>query len=174
MRQLLFSLLLVAPFAFAGDGGHGAVKVDLDSVVEQGEVSPVDGITSAGQPDEAALEVFAESGYVAVIDMRTAGENRGFDEPAAVAGLGMEYVAFPIGGGDITLDKAQELDALLAKYDGPVLLHCASGNRVGALLAFREFLASGDADKALQTGRDGGLTRLERQVRDALEEAGDE
>ena len=171
MRRLLFALILVAPLALAGNGGDATVKVDLDTVVQQGEVRPVDGITSAGQPDEAALEVFADSGYVAVIDMRTAGEDRGFDEPAAVAGLGMEYVAFPIGGDDITLDKAQELDALLAQYDEPVLLHCGSGNRVGALLALRDFLASGDAEQALQTGKDGGLTRLEGKVRDALEAA---
>lgn len=174
MRQLLIALLLVAPFVLAGEGGRDVAKVDLDKVIEQGEVHPVDGITSAGQPDEAALAVFAERGYVAVIDMRTAGEERGFDEPAAVAGLGMEYVAFPIGGGDITFEKARELDALLAHYEQPVLLHCASGNRVGALLALRDFLASGDAAKALQAGRDGGLTSLEGRVREALDEAGRE
>jgi len=171
MRQWFYALLLVAPFALAGEHGPGAIKVDVDKVVEQGAVSPVDGITSAGQPDEAALGVFAESGYVAVIDMRTAGEDRGIDEPAAVEGLGMEYVAFPIGGDDITLEKAKELDELLLQYDEPVLLHCGSGNRVGALLALREFLASGDAEKSLQIGKDGGLTGLEGKVRDALEAA---
>jgi hypothetical protein len=45
---------------------------------------------------------------------------------------------------------------------------------VGALLALRDFLASGDAEQALQTGKDGGLTRLEGKVRDALEAAGPE
>jgi uncharacterized protein (TIGR01244 family) len=174
MRQLLLALFLVTPFAFAGEVGTPSVKVDVDTVAERGEVSPVAGITSAGQPDEAALQVFADSGYVAVIDMRTPGENRGFDEPEAVAGLGMQYVAFPIGGGDITFDKAKELDALLEQYDEPVLLHCGSGNRVGALLALREFLASGDREKALQTGKDGGLTSLEGRVSEVLDEARDE
>jgi hypothetical protein len=47
-----------------------SLKVDLDKVVELGTVSPVDGITSAGQPDKAALEVFADVGYATVIDMR--------------------------------------------------------------------------------------------------------
>jgi len=103
--------------------------------------------------------------------MRTPEENRGIDEPAAVADLGMEYVAFPIGSDDITLGKAKELDELLARYDEPVLLHCGSGNRVGALLALREFLASGDAEAAMQKGRDGGLTRLEGEVRKVLDEA---
>ena len=174
MRHLLLVLLLIGTFACAGDPSPGAVKVDLDKVVKQGEVSPVDGLTSAGQPDEAALVVFAQSGYGAVIDMRTPGENRGFDEPAAVERLGMEYVAFPIDGDDITFEKARELDTLLSTYDEPVLLHCASGNRVGALLALREFLDSGDYDKALQTGRDGGMTSLEGRVRATLADAREE
>ena len=171
MRRLFLVLLLAGPIACAGDAATDTLKVDLDQVVEQGRVTPVGGITSAGQPDEAAFRVFSKNGYAAVIDMRTPGENRGLDEPAAIAGLGMEYVAFPIDKGDITLEKARELDELLASYDEPVLVHCASANRVGALLALREFLASGDPEKALQTGKDGGMTRLEGEVRKVLEEA---
>ena len=163
-------LLLAASLAIAGEASV-SVKVDLADVVEQGVVSPVGGITSAGQPDKAALSVFAESGYVAVIDMRTAGEERGLDEPAAVEGLGMQYVPFPISSSDINLEMAGELDALLEQFDGPVLLHCGSGNRVGALLALREFLDSGDAEQALQTGRDGGLTRLESTVKEVIDAA---
>ena len=170
-RLFLVFSLLAAPLACAGDTATDTLKVDLDTVVDQGRVSPVAGITSAGQPNEDAFRIFAENGYVAVIDMRTPGENRGLDEPATIAGLGMEYIAFPIDSGDITLDKAKELDELLSRYDEPVLVHCASGNRVGALLALREFLASGDRDKALETGRRGGMTRLEGDVRKILEEA---
>lgn len=171
MRTLLPLLLLSAALAVALDDAGGGIKVELGQVVEQGRASPVDGLSAAGQPDEAALQVFADSGYAAVIDMRTASENRGFDEAATVERLGMKYVAFPIGGDDITFDKARELDALLQQYDGPVLLHCASSNRVGALLALRDFLETGDAAQALQKGRDGGMTSLEGQVREALAEA---
>jgi uncharacterized protein (TIGR01244 family) len=171
MRKLLLLLVLGSTLAIAdGDPGND-IKVDLEHVVKQDVAVPVDGLSAAGQPNPAALRVFADSGYVAVIDMRTAGENRGFDEPATVERLGMEYVPFPISGDDITFGKARELDALLQQYDEPVLLHCASSNRVGALLALREFLASGDADRALETGRQGGMTSLEGRVRNALDEA---
>ena len=170
-RRLFLIFLLAGPIACAGDAATDTLKVDLDAVVEQGRVTPVDGITSAGQPDKGAFRVFADNGYVAVVDMRTPEEDRGLDEPAAIADLGMEYIAFPIDAGDITLDKARELDELLAQYDDPVLVHCASGNRVGALLALREFLATGDRDTALETGRQGGMTRLEGEVRKVLEES---
>ena len=173
MRKLLLVLVLVlgTALAIADGNARGDIKVDLGHVVKQDVAIPVDGISAAGQPDPAALRVFADSGYVAVIDMRTAGENRGFDEPATVEKLGMDYVPFPISGDDITFDKARELDGLLQQYDEPVLLHCASSNRVGALLALREFLASGDADRALETGRQGGMTSLEAKVRNVLDEA---
>lgn len=148
-----------------------SLAVDLDRVVELGTVSAVDGITAAGQPDKAALEVFADSGYATVIDMRGRDEDRGFDEAALVESLGMHYVAFPIGSeDDVSFDSARKLDELLQSSPGPVLVHCASGNRVGALLALRASLHGADDAEALAFGRDGGLTRLEGLVRQRLAE----
>lgn len=169
---LFFGLILSTSSVFAGEADLSAVsslKVDLDAVVALGKVAPVDGITSAGQPDEAGFRVFAENGYVAVIDIRTEGEDRGLDEPAIVTELGMEYVLFPVGRSDITFETADELAALLEQHDGPVLVHCASGNRVGALLALQAFSETGDAELALETGRAGGMTRLEDTVQELIE-----
>ena len=154
-------------------GPVSSLKVDLGKVVELGTVSPVNGITSAGQPSEAALEVFADSGYATIIDLRGEGEDRGFDEAAVVEELGLHYVTLPIAnGGEITFDNARKLDKLLQEYPGPVLVHCASGNRVGALLALRASLGGAADDKALALGREGGLTSLEGAVQERL--AGDE
>lgn len=168
-RLALFLLLaLSACTGVASDndaGGVSSLQVDLAAVAETGTVSPVDGISTAGQPDEAGFRVFADNGYVAVIDLRTAGEGRGLDEPAVVEGLGMDYVALPIGRNDITMEKARELDALLDQYDAPVLVHCASANRVGALLALKTYDETGDAELSLKTGRSGGLKSLEAKVR---------
>lgn len=145
-----------------------SLKVDLAAIGETGKVVPVEGISAAGQPDEAQLKVFADSGYAAIIDLRTDGEDRGFDEPAVVEGLGMAYVSLPIGRDDITIEKARELDALISAYDAPVLVHCASSNRVGALLALQKFDATGDVDASLETGRAGGLSSLEGKVKEAM------
>lgn len=148
-----------------------SLKVDLKQVVELGTVSSVDGITSAGQPDKAALEVFADVGYATVIDMRAEDEDRGFEEAAFVEDLGLHYVAFPIASEEaISFENARKLDELLQEYPGPVLVHCASGNRVGALLALRASLDGADDEQALKLGREGGLTRLEDLVRKRLAE----
>ena len=90
-----------------------SLKVDLEQVVQLGTVSPVDGITAAGQPDKAALEVFTDAGYATVIDIRGEDENRGFEEAAFVEELGMHYVLFPIDReGDISFASARKLDEL--------------------------------------------------------------
>lgn len=144
------------------------LKVDLSEVVATGQAASVGGITPAGQPDAEALRVFAENGYEAVIDLRTPPEDRGMDEPAVVEELGMRYVAMPIGSGDITFESAAALDELLAGFDGPVLLHCGSSNRVGALLALRASAKGMDDEAALELGKRAGLSSLEPKVREAL------
>ena len=177
LRHISALLLITLAFGVAADetdfGPVSSLKVDLQKVVELGTVSPVDGVTSAGQPDEAALEVFADAGYATVIDLRGEGEDRGFDEAAVVEGLGLHYVALPIENSDaVSFENARKLDELLQQYPGPVLVHCGSGNRVGALLALRASLGGADDDSALALGREGGLTGLESLVQERL--AGDD
>jgi uncharacterized protein (TIGR01244 family) len=125
---------------------------------------------SSGQPDTAVLNAIKDAGFVAVIDMRTAGEDRGFDEVQEVKSLGMQYISFPVAGaGDITFENASEFDRILAGIDGPVLVHCASGNRVGGLYALRAKQNGASVDEAMDLGKTAGLTRLEPVVREKLQ-----
>ena len=57
--------------------------------------------------------------------------------------------------------KASELEALLvASEDEGVLLHCASGNRIGALMALIAFKNGKSVDEAMAAGREAGLRGL--------------
>lgn len=129
-----------------------------------------DEVISAGQPDEAAIKQYAADGFKTVIDLRTAGEDRGMNEPAVVEKAGMKYVSLPIGRADITFEKAAELDALLTASDGPVVMHCGSGNRVGALMALRASLNGSTDEEALVVGEEYGLTSLAKRVEGVLAE----
>jgi uncharacterized protein (TIGR01244 family) len=174
-RALLWLGLAAFAAACAGPADQEPAptpRVDVADVVSTGTVKPVGGITAAGQPDAAAFKVFADAGYVAVIDMRGPEENRGMaDEPGLVESLGLTYVAFPLASReDISFANARELDRLLAEFDGPVLLHCASGNRIGAILALRESLNGASDKDAIAYGRNAGLTRLEPLVKERLQE----
>ena len=168
IRRSLALLAILVLAACATHNAHDNVKVDLAAVVTDGRATPVDGITSAGQPDEAAFRVFAASGYTTVIDLRMPDENRGLDEPAVVESLGMSYVPLPTSGETISFDQARRLDELIDAADGPVLVHCGSANRVGALIALNEYADSRDMELALEKGRKAGLTRLEGAVKKAI------
>jgi uncharacterized protein (TIGR01244 family) len=132
---------------------------------------PLPGITASGQPDQAALKELADAGYVAVIDLRGVNEDRGFDEQAAVEELGMSYLPLPItGAGSVTYENASARDELLSEIDGPVLLHCASSNRVGAVLALRHRLNGASSEESLQLGDQAGLSSLRESVEARLSE----
>jgi uncharacterized protein (TIGR01244 family) len=120
---------------------------------------PLPGITTSGQPTESALSELADEGYVAVIDLRGENEDRGIEEAATVERLGMRYVSIPVSGAaGVSYENAEALDAALADLEGPVLIHCASSNRVGALLSLRQHLLGENAADSLALGLEAGLS----------------
>jgi len=144
--------------------------IDVDQITAETDLAPVNGIRAAGQPTADVLERFSEAGYAAVIDMRAEDEDRGMDEKAVVESLGLDYIVLPVDDAeDVSFDTARRLDELLSGYQQPVLVHCASGNRVGALLALRANMAGVSDEGALEYGKQSGLTRLEPLVRERLE-----
>lgn len=165
--------LLLTLWACAEESGvdaGAAAFIDVERITAETDLAPVNGLRAAGQPDADVLQRFAEAGYAAVIDMRAEDEDRGMDEKTVVEGLGLDYILLPIDDAeDVSFDAARRLDELLSGYEGPVLVHCASGNRVGALLALRESLAGASDEVALDYGKRSGLTRLEPLVRERLE-----
>ena len=123
----------------------------------------------AVQPDDIAG--LADAGIVHVINLRTDAENPGFDEGAAVEAAGMHYHHLPLGSpDDLGVAQVIRLDALLDTVgDEPVLVHCASSNRVGALFALRAAWLEGmDTEQAIDAGRKWGLVGLEDTVRAKL------
>ena len=127
-------------------------------------------VFSSGQPTQDQLPVLASAGIRHVISLRPASE-LDWDEAATVQSLGMQFHNIPVAGaGGVTTANARSLEDLLAELDGqPVLVHCASSNRVGALKAVSAHEAGASVDAALAEGRGWGLTGLEERVRGILE-----
>ncbi len=126
-------------------------------------------ILVGGQPTPRQLERANEFGYRTVINLRQPDEKDNTD-PQRVQDLGMTYVSIPINGpADMTEEKARVLAGALEAAESPVIVHCASGNRVGGLFAMRAFYIDGmSPEEALAVGKAAGLTRLEPEVRKAL------
>ena len=74
------------------------------------------------------------------------------------------------GAAGLTEDNAKALQEVLdddSVY--PVVVHCGSGNRVGALFALKAFYFDcHNGEEALEAGKAAGLTRLEPAVREKL------
>ncbi|MDX1444422.1 MAG: sulfur transferase domain-containing protein [Gammaproteobacteria bacterium] len=131
---------------------------------------PLDGVFTAGQPDEAQIANAAEQGVKSIVNLCAEGE-AGFDEGAEVEDRGMRYFHIPVcGPQDVCEDKARELDKLLEDESlRPMIVHCGSANRVGALFALREFhCKDAGADAAIAAGKEAGLAGLESRVRECL------
>jgi uncharacterized protein (TIGR01244 family) len=126
----------------------------------------------SGALNQADVENLRKAGVKHVIDLRTEEESPDFDEARAVAEQGLMYHPIPIKGvKSLTKVNAQKLDALFGQIGAePALIHCSSGNRVGALIAIREAWVKGKpVDAAIAEGKRWGLTRLEGAVRALLE-----
>ena len=130
--------------------------------------TPAPNYFSGGQPTEAQLKALAGAGVKHVINLRPASETPKFDEASLVAAKGMIYHSLPVdGAAGLSLKNVKALDQLFKQAgDERVFLHCASGNRVGALMTLRASLIYGvTTDAAIAQGKAWGLTRLESEVK---------
>ena len=135
-------------------------------------VSPMAGLVAAGRlvPEDVAR--LRAAGIRHVIDLTPDAETPGFDESAAVQAAGMAYDNLPVAGpGDLTPRKVQAFDTMLREAGRPLLVHCASGNRVGAMAALRAAWVEGKpAEEAIAIGKAWGLKGLEGEVRQRIQE----
>lgn len=172
----VFAILLV--FAISGAlfsstvlAGKSATKDSSLAGLRNGQwVS--EQVAVGGAPDAAILKALAESGLGLVINLQTAREV-GFDEKAVVEGLGMTYLHLPVSSlGDLTEDLLKTLYSRLPpEGQKKVLVHCASGNRVGAAFALMAQRFDGaTVFEAIAVGRQHGLTQLESKVAVRLRE----
>ena len=132
----------------------------------------------AGQPAPEDLPKWKALGVRTVINLRMPNETD-WDERAAVEGFGMKYISIPFAGPD-TLTNEKIKKSLTALRTGhlsdqskkgasdekkskpkPVLLHCSTSNRVGAIwYAHRILHDDADADAALEEAKRAGLRTM--------------
>ena len=96
---------------------------------------PRPGVMVAGQPTGEQLQLLAEEGgYHAVIDLRSPEEPHGFDEPAAARDNGLAYINIPVSPAALDQATIDRFLAAMRTVRPPVLIHCGTGSRSGALL----------------------------------------
>jgi protein tyrosine phosphatase (PTP) superfamily phosphohydrolase (DUF442 family) len=114
---------------------------------------------TGGQPTEQAFAKVAASGFRSVLSLRTSGE--GIDlkkERSLVEETGLRYFNIPVVSSAPRAEQADEFMRLVKeKSNHPMLINCASANRVGAFMMIYRVLEQGWSeqkalDEALKIG----------------------
>jgi uncharacterized protein (TIGR01244 family) len=144
------------------------LTVDPASIPNYALVRPR--LAAAGQPGPQALSKLHDMGFRTVVNLRTDKEG-GAREREVVEAQGLRYVWVPITADSFSLADVEAVEKVLRdRSSGPVLLHCASSNRVGAVWAAIQAREGKPLEEALAAGRDAGLKspQMEAAVRRVL------
>ncbi len=115
------------------------------------------GLAVGGAPTRAALEALKKAGLKTVVDLRMPTEGTDTEEGVAKE-LGLHYVSVPFTAASFSAADAAAVKKVLDHTaGGPVLVHCASGNRVGGVFAVLASQEGKTPDAALAEGRRLGL-----------------
>lgn len=166
MKTASFVAGVVLGAAWASAGVPGSVE---PSAIPAYRLIRAD-LATAGQPSPEALLRLKQLGFRTVVNLRTDGEGTA-EEKATLEGQGLRYVSVPIRVDTFSLADVEAVEKVLDDpAAGPVLLHCASSNRVGGVWAVIQSRKGKSLEAALAAGREAGLhsPQMEAAVRRVL------
>lgn len=117
------------------------------------------GLATAGQPTAEALRRLKEQGFRTVINLRTESEPGVKEEEQIVKGQGLSYVWVPMTPANFSQQQVDQIASVLDDPKaGPVLFHCGSANRVGAVWTVIQAQRGKSYEEAEGEGRKIGLS----------------
>jgi uncharacterized protein (TIGR01244 family) len=158
---------------------HQAITTERLEPYECGTIARLHtygGVFLASQPSPEDFAQAQKGGVRTVVNLRHADEVTDFDERAVVTDLGLEYVSLPWNGADELTDEVfDRARQVLDTAERPILLHCGSANRVGAVWIPWRVLDGGlSYDEALAEAKTIGLktSAFEAKAKDYVERHG--
>ena len=143
-----------------------SLQESLEQILDNAKFPDANTVVTGKLSPEKIAKI-AEAGIEHIINLQP-DSALSFDEKSAVEAAGIHYTHLPISGADdLKQVNLLEFDkALRAHHGKKTLLHCGSGNRVGACMALRAgWLRGRKMDTAMERGKQHGLTGLEEEVR---------
>ncbi len=146
----------------AAPAEHTAITTDKLEPYECGTITnlhTLGGVFLASQPKPEDFAQAKKGGVKTVINLRHASENKDFDEKQVVEAEGLAYINIPWNGPDELTDAIfDQSREQLKTATRPILLHCSSANRVGAVwLTYRVLDGGLSWDDALAEAKTVGL-----------------
>lgn len=91
------------------------------------------GLAFGGQPAPETVARLGEMGFRTIVNIRTEQEGA-VEEGKVVRAQGLDFVWVPVTSGTFSMDDVIAVETVLDDPESaPVLVHCASGNRVAAV-----------------------------------------
>ena len=155
------------PFDTRIDAGMAPFgDVMTNAVANYNRPSPY--IGTGGRVSAGAMPELKQMGFRTVVSLLTPEEGLS-DEREAAGDAGRGFHGISVSGGPPTADQVDEFARIVSEQGNyPILMHCASGNRAGAMWALYRHQVGVPAEIALEEGRAVGLDSLEPGVRERL------
>jgi uncharacterized protein (TIGR01244 family) len=133
-------------------------------------LTPESGVIAAGRLQPGDIAGLQQAGIRHVVDLTLDAETPNLDEAKLVQAAGMRYSNLPLrGAADLTRENVIAFDELMRSTERPVLVHCSSANRVGAIAALRAAWIEGKSEEeSIAIGKAWGLKALEPDVRERI------
>lgn len=128
-------------------------------------------IITGGQPSRSDIKKLGKMDVKLIINLRMPQE---FDQKKLKLSsmhARIKHMSMPVRGiAGITIENTRLLHDILDRNQGKkTLIHCASGNRAGALLALREYFIKGKSqEEALAFGKKHGMTGFGAVVKNMI------
>ncbi|MDN3722504.1 sulfur transferase domain-containing protein [Roseibium salinum] len=112
-------------------------------------------------PTGGAIRQAADEGYRSIVNLKTPDEKQELppaEEGQIVREHGLSYVHHPVAGENLSNETVDWFRELVEEIPGPVLVHCASGKRSGALVMMHMAVQEGlSGQQAIEKGGLPGL-----------------
>lgn len=152
----LLTLVSLAAAASCAAAPSCPVSVDPSLMINYRVVKP--GLAVSGKISDAGLAQLKALGFKTILNLRTEQEGAKAEE-AAVKAQGLRYEWVPVTADTLSLDDVSRVERVLDDpAAAPILFHCASANRVGAVWAIIQVRRGKTLADALEDGRAVGLT----------------
>lgn len=163
---------LVAAEAVAKQTAHAETKVEEAKLGTTPNVHAAGSVWLCGQPTEEDLALAKDKGIRIVVSLRGQDEIP-WDEAKVAEQLGLDFkrIAFrsPESLTDEVFKSTREILKSAQEDDKPVMVHCGSANRVGAIWLVHRMLDQGvSQEQAVKEAKEVGL-RNEDYLKRALE-----
>lgn len=148
----LILMMLLTSSIYAKDQVPYATQIE--NLMRYQRVAP--GIATSGVLSRDAIQELVKHSFRTVIDLRTKPEGTE-EEKLAIEAASMTYINIPVTSAGIEDSQLEAFKQAIAEASPPILLHCATGNRAGAMWASYRLSEGAPLEIALKEGRASGM-----------------